>query len=445
MFNGFSSFNELAPSKFFENSSVDDAVVRDIFQRVYPELARREIGDYNLNRFCTAAFYYPTILRRIGRPLSSLNAIEIGGGNGMKSLPWASLFRHYASVDLSETAQQEGREIARACAVKNLEFINANGMEVLTNPQRFGFSGQFDVLILYAVIEHLTLGEREHVLQAAQRLLIDGGVIVVAEAPNRLVAMDSHTTQLPFFQFLPDDLALRYLNKSPRVEELLRANSGRDEVERLYRMGRGVSFHEFELFFDQIGCDGFDIVSDGFDAASLNIEPLSRQELDLEAYLKRNCPGVPRAFGRYWIDFVAQSGVLRHSRRRTIFLEPTSTAGSELFPAQADWACPLWVIDPPGGRIEFSCVDPGTVLVTLDSSNMLARAVIEADGIVRAELDVQSLVRSRPPSWHQFVTVEVTLPNPCTTLTVRAPSGCAEPLVVGPLIHVTNSPTPDQL
>jgi hypothetical protein len=70
----------------------------------------------------------------------------------------------------------------------------------------------------------------------------------VVETPNRLWCIDNHTSLLPFFMWLPDDLALAYAGRSPR--EAIRekfAGAGEEQMLEFLRQGRGVSYHEFEL------------------------------------------------------------------------------------------------------------------------------------------------------------------------------------------------------
>ena len=52
----------------------------------------------------------------------------------------------------------------------------------------------------------MTHRERLRSLQVASRMLVDDGVLCIIEAPNRLWPFDSHTADLPFFHWLPDEL-----------------------------------------------------------------------------------------------------------------------------------------------------------------------------------------------------------------------------------------------
>jgi S-adenosylmethionine-dependent methyltransferase len=67
-------------------------------------------------------------------------------------------------------------------------------------------------------------------------------------APNRLWFFDRHTSQLPFFLWLPDDLAYEYSSHSPRpvFKDAFGTRNPR-EMTPFLRWGRGVSYHELEL------------------------------------------------------------------------------------------------------------------------------------------------------------------------------------------------------
>jgi hypothetical protein len=76
-----------------------------------------------------------------------------------------------------------------------------------------------------------------------------GGFLVICETPNRLWWYDSHTSRLPFFNWLPDDLAIEYSARSSRPEFRELHDRPIDDQTRLVlsRWGRGASYHEMEL------------------------------------------------------------------------------------------------------------------------------------------------------------------------------------------------------
>lgn len=85
-------------------------------------------------------------------------------------------------------------------------------------------------------------------MQDTWRALQPGALWCVIETPNRLWFIDDHTSRLPFFNWLPDELAFAYSRFSARepFRSSYRALS-ETTFESFLRHGRGVSFHEFAL------------------------------------------------------------------------------------------------------------------------------------------------------------------------------------------------------
>ena len=108
---------------------------------------------------------------------------------------------------------------------------------------------RFDFIIFYASLEHMTHHERISAIRTTWDMLPPGGLLSVVETPNRLWHTDPHTSLLPFFHWLPDELAFDYSRFSSRPNFRERYDNYDDEQQRLHflRRGRGVSFHEFVL------------------------------------------------------------------------------------------------------------------------------------------------------------------------------------------------------
>jgi S-adenosylmethionine-dependent methyltransferase len=107
------------------------------------------------------------------------------------------------------------------------------------------YAEPYDLIVFSATLEHMTYRERIATLQAAWANLRPGGCLCIYETPNRLWYRDDHTALMPFFHWLPDDLAMDYAAKSRRGG-FAEALAGRDPV-TLARWGRGASFHEIDL------------------------------------------------------------------------------------------------------------------------------------------------------------------------------------------------------
>ena len=126
----------------------------------------------------------------------------------------------------------------------DIDFQYVNAVEV---QERFK-NEQFDFIIFFATIEHMIHEERMIALKKTWEMLKPGGMWVVLETPNRLWYFDGHTSNLPFFQWLPDDLALKYAKKSPRKDLANSVGEQSDEnMLHFLRLGRGLSYHEFDL------------------------------------------------------------------------------------------------------------------------------------------------------------------------------------------------------
>ena len=76
-----------------------------------------------------------------------------------------------------------------------------------------------------------------------------GGLLTVIETPNRLWYFDGHTSMMPFYHWLSDDIAYQYskFSKRQNFNDLYNDFSDKDSVLHFLRRGRGLSFHEFDL------------------------------------------------------------------------------------------------------------------------------------------------------------------------------------------------------
>lgn len=175
--------------------------------------------------------------------LQGKQIIEIGCGTGSSTVAIAEQGADVTAIDVDAL----GIDVARLrCSIEcvKVALVEANAESYLRSAE----SACVDAVVFYASLEHMTIEERLLSLADAWRAIRPGGLLWVVETPNRLWYMDSHTSQLPFFNWLPDDLAIRYARFSPRPSVAKQLNSGEHNAGLiLARRGRGVSFHEFEL------------------------------------------------------------------------------------------------------------------------------------------------------------------------------------------------------
>ena len=177
------------------------------------------------------------------KPLRNSHILEIGCGTGSSTVVLAEQGAKVVGIDLDQDALVVARDRCRVYGVE-AEFHAMNATKM-----REAFSGHtFDFIIFFATLEHMTIAERLAALGDAWEMLPIGGLLVIVETPNRLWYYDGHTSMLPFFHWLPNELAFRYSAFSTRenFRELYREYDPPSK-EHFLRQGRGASFHEFDI------------------------------------------------------------------------------------------------------------------------------------------------------------------------------------------------------
>jgi len=177
------------------------------------------------------------------RPLRGARVLEIGCGTGSSTVALGEQGAQVIGIDVDEGALRVAEDRCRVYGVQaELEAVNAVNMASVYR------GAAFDLIIFFACLEHMTLPERLAALRDAWEMLPKDGLLVVVETPNRLWYRDLHTSMLPFFHWLPDELAFQYARFSPRENyATLYGQYDADSAEHFMRRGRGVSFHEFDL------------------------------------------------------------------------------------------------------------------------------------------------------------------------------------------------------
>jgi SAM-dependent methyltransferase len=236
-------------------------------------------------------------------PLEGKRVLEYGCGKGLVSRAFARRARSVLGLDIDAAAVREGQRELAALGIDNVELEAVAVDEILDSMRTL--TPTVDVILFYAVLEHLTLDERFELLRSAKELARPGARIVCIETPNRLLSSDVHSSFLPYLTWLPDRLAVDYAERfSTRPDLLEQVRSERADGRELdwwVRYGRSASFHEFELVFGDI--DSF-IIAGGYDSVMFGARDLHPAENRLARDLAQQRPDLGPAWSRAWLDVV---------------------------------------------------------------------------------------------------------------------------------------------
>ena len=153
------------------------------------------------------------------RSLKGANILEIGCGTGISTLALSEQGANVTGIDVDEGALKVAKDRMKLAGLKSdLHLMNADEIN-----ENFKTKKSWDMLPV-------------------------GSFLSVIETPNRLWYYDSHTAAMPFYDWLPDELAYYYSKFSERqnFKDLYRELSD-DNMLSFLRWGRGASYHEFEL------------------------------------------------------------------------------------------------------------------------------------------------------------------------------------------------------
>ena len=260
----------------------------------HPEWLRR----MQAARDCVVPWIEETVALR-GRTV-----LEYGCGQGAIACAVAPRAGRHIGLDINsgELALAHGHVARRG--LRNVE-LHAHPESAILDGVA-AYRGEIDVFLLYAVLEHMTLEERLAVLRVAREVVRADGQIVVCETPNRLTPFDHHTGQMPFLHVLPEGLAARYYGRSERADFVqavdAAAADGSAALHRaLVRWGNSVSFHEFELVFEDLAAH---TLASSYHALLYPARPVRGEELHLAASLEAWRPDLPPCWSRPWLDTI---------------------------------------------------------------------------------------------------------------------------------------------
>ena len=151
------------------------------------------------------------------RDFAGRRLLDFGSGCGASSMTLARMFPEtkIVGVELLDDFMTLARHRAEYYGVDDrVQFV----LSPDANKLPAGI-GDFDYVMLSGVYEHLLPIERRRLLPLIWSKLKVGGILFIFETPHRWFPIESHTTGLPFINYLPDRVAHYCCRRfSPKVD-----------------------------------------------------------------------------------------------------------------------------------------------------------------------------------------------------------------------------------
>jgi 2-polyprenyl-3-methyl-5-hydroxy-6-metoxy-1,4-benzoquinol methylase len=366
-----------------------------------------EGNDWDHRRLKAEMCLVPWIERHF--PLAERSVFEYGCGSGPVSCAIAARARRHIGIDIDRDQVELGRRQLSARHLENVELVHAAVDEIFDETSRLAAGA--DVFLFYAVLEHMTISERLNVLELARQVVHPQGIIVVCELPNRLIPYDGHTSQLPFFAQLPDELAIDYYRFSQREDFVSAMDAacarGRDDArESLARWGRGMSFHEFELVFGDLRGH---VVASNYDELLMPVRAVSGEELVLAHLLEQYRPDLAPVWSRYWQDVILSA-------------TPLNTVPQFIRPLLLDLATGDSIAFLSSGVVEMSTGAVMRLSLPAPSQRILLGVITDSEKVTVEMVTPGGTASATVPAWRsltdtRYTTIEI--PSPSSELEVR--------------------------
>jgi 2-polyprenyl-3-methyl-5-hydroxy-6-metoxy-1,4-benzoquinol methylase len=130
--------------------------------------------------------------------------LDFGCGSGASTMVLARMFPRSSIVGIE--LSPEYLDLARS----RLRFHGYTNVEFCLSPSGTSLPadlGPFDFIVMSAVFEHLLPDERRTIMPRLWAHLAPGGRLLLNQTPHRFFPFESHTTGLPFINYLPDRVA----------------------------------------------------------------------------------------------------------------------------------------------------------------------------------------------------------------------------------------------
>lgn len=269
------------------------------------EAGQSDLDDHVYKRMDTALYHVAPWVERV-TSLQGKNVVEFGCGSGSISAAFCRRGANVFEYEIDHQSIVAANERARIMHLENCQFEQVDPVE-LPDKVLKRWENLADVAVLFAVLEHTTTDESIRLIDSAWRSLVPGGILVVNDTPNRLSYFDYHTSHIPFFNNMSDDMLVTQAFRSPR-EDFRNSFVGQPmsdtQRDRLVRWGRGVSYHAFE---SAIGPDVHNyVVLGGYESEIIKVWPIIFEDTILLSYFSGKPIHAHQAFARSALNFVLQ-------------------------------------------------------------------------------------------------------------------------------------------
>lgn len=295
---------------------IEEALLSTYFKNYDQDFLTTETGkeDIKANVFRrynnSLAHVVPWTARQID--LRGKTLVEIGSGTGSSTAAFAHFVEKIDGYDIDAQALAGARARLEVMGLNNVA-LHLVAAEQLVETLRQNHSDRADIVLLFAVLEHQTIRERQETLRLCWEMLKPDGLLVITETPNLLYYTDLHTSQLPFLHLLPTELYARYADRSPREGfgkgfAKFASISAEELDTAIMRWGRGVSYHDFELALGR--GHGTYLVANGFEPEMLAWFDVTLEEELLRHFFIAKKLDVPLAFSRVVLNLIYKKSEL---------------------------------------------------------------------------------------------------------------------------------------
>jgi 2-polyprenyl-3-methyl-5-hydroxy-6-metoxy-1,4-benzoquinol methylase len=236
--------------------------------------------------------------------------LEIGGGAGSSTAALARAGYSVTTVDIAESFLAIGRIRADSLALRYDQILaDENWLNTPESVERVFMQAKYpQIIVCYALFEHLTIAERLVLLTAIKQKMLNSPNLLLAiwETPNRLAPFDWHSSKTLLPDIVPDELSKLYLEATLPSSHPWRRHAPWNQPDgqtAWARTGRGMSFHELHAVF---GPGGYEVIQDGYwqPDAQAHYKPVLEFETALQNIFSATSPPIHRAFCRPSLNLI---------------------------------------------------------------------------------------------------------------------------------------------